>query len=349
MHKTLVAICCIAFFSCKSHKNIPDVSNVKVNVETKRFEQDFFVIDTTNIALSMRQILKKYPRFTPDFVENILGLDMDSLLIPHNTQDSAVRLFLHDYRPIKDSSDKLFKNFDKETHDIKQGLQFVKYYFPTYKLPQNIITFIGPINANFETSFGTQGDILTSEGLGIGLQLHLGKNFSFYQSPEGQEQYPAFLSDHFDPRYVPVNAMRTIVDDMFPDGSRGKALIEQMVEKGKRIYLLTKFLPYTPEYVCIGYTEKQLKDSYKNEAVIWDFFLNNDLLNNAEQNIVKNYVGEGPKTQELGEDSPGNIATFAGLQIIKKYVEKYPGTKLPELMKMDAREIYANSRYKPRS
>lgn len=350
MNKILIPLCCVVFFfSCKNNNNIPDVSDIKVNLETKRFDQDFFAIDTANIAASMQQLLKKYPRFTSDFVENILGLDMDSLLIPFNMQDIAVRLFLHDYRPMKDSADEVFKNFNRENDEIKQGLQFVKYYFPAYKLPQLVITFIGPINANFETSFGTQGDILTSEGLGIGLQLHLGKNFSFYQSPEGQEQYPAFLSNNFDPQHIPVNAMRTIVDDMFPDGSRGKALIEQMVEKGKRLYLLTKFLPHTPEYVSIGYTEKQLKDSYKNEAVIWDFFLNNDLLNNAEQNIVKNYVGEGPKTQELGEDSPGNIGTFAGLQVVKKYMEKYPETKLQELMKLDAREIYSNSKYKPRS
>ncbi|MDQ6842910.1 MAG: hypothetical protein M3Z92_00960, partial [Bacteroidota bacterium] len=204
-------------------------------------------------------------------------------------------------------------------------------------------------NANFETSFGTQGDILTSEGFGIGLQLHMGKNFSFYRSAEGQEQYPDYLSNNFDPAHITVNCMRNTIDDLFPDKSNGRALIEQMVEKGKRLYLLTKFLPYTPEFICIGYTNKQLKDSYTNEAVIWDFFLNNDLLNNTEQNIVKNYIGESPKTQELGEDSPGNLGAFTGLQIIKKYMEKFPETKLGELMKTDAREIYSKSKYKPRS
>ena len=42
--------------------------------------------------------------------------------------------------------------------------------------------------------------------------------------------------------------MRNIVDDLFPDKSNGKALIEQMVDKGRRMFLLTKFLPYTPEF-----------------------------------------------------------------------------------------------------
>ncbi len=164
MKKIVTACIIIVFFSCNSNKNAPDVSGIKVNLETKRYEQDFFAMDTSNIASSMSNLLKKYPKFTPDFVENILGLSMDSLIIPGNSQDSAIRLFIHDYRRVKDSSDLLYKNFDKESAEIKKALQFVKYYFPDYQLPNTVITFIGPINANFETSFGTQGDIITPEG-----------------------------------------------------------------------------------------------------------------------------------------------------------------------------------------
>ena len=92
-----------------------------------------------------------------------------------------------------------------------------------------------------------------------------------------------------------------------------------------------------------------MKDCYKNEAVIWDFFLNNDLLNTTDPTIVQNYIGESPKTPELGENAPGNIGTFSGLQIVKKFMEKFPETSLTELMKMDAREIYNKSKYKPRT
>ncbi|MEO5651192.1 MAG: hypothetical protein ABIR03_14875 [Ginsengibacter sp.] len=338
----------LIFLSCGSKKNIPDVSSIKINIETKRFEQDFFAMDTTKVAESLKSISEKYPGFTSDFVVNILGLDLDSLLIPGNAQDKAIRLFIHDYKPIKDSSDLLYKDFKKETDEIKKGLQFVKYYFPQYPLPRSIITFIGPINANFETSFGTQGDILTPDGLGIGLQLHLGSEFSFYKSPEGQEQYPKYLANNFDAAHIPVNCMRNLVDDMYHDKSNGKALVEQMVEKGRRIFLLMKFLPYDPDYIFMGYTEKQMKEVYKNEAVIWDFFLNNDLLNNSEQNIIKNYIGESPKTQEFGEEAPGNLGTFSGLQIVRKFMDKFPDTKLDALMNMSARDIYSRSKYKPR-
>lgn len=350
MKKILIPIfSAIIFFSCKSNNNIPDVSSIKINVETRRFEQDFFAMDTNKVAESMKAILQKYPDFLPQFTDNILGLDLDSLLVPHNPQNKAVRMFIHDYMTLKDSSDLLYKNFSKETDAIKKGMQYVKYYFPEYKLPESIITFIGPINANFETSFGVQGDVLTTKSFGIGLQLHLGKYFSFYRTPEVLEQYPDYISNNFDAGHIAINCMRNVVDDMFHDQSNGKALIEQMVIRGRRLYMLTRFLPYTPEYECIGYTKQQMDDAYKNEAVIWDFFLNNDLLNKADPNILKNYIGESPKTQELGENAPGNIGTFSGLQIVKKYMEKFPETSLSGLMKMDAREIYEKSKYKPRT
>lgn len=350
MKKLSIPIFILIFlFSCNNHKNIPDVSGIKINLETRRFENDFFSIDTFHVAESLKKVVEKYPKFTPDFVFNILGLDLDSLLIPGNRQQQGIRLFIHDYMPVKDSVDLVFKDFSKQTAEIKKGLQFVKYYFPGYKIPSTVITFIGPINANFQTSFGTQGDILTGYALGIGLQLHLGKNFSFYQSEQGQQLYPKYIVENFDPQHIPVNCMKNIVDDLYPDRSIGKALVDQMVEKGKRMFLLTKFLPETPEYLCLNYTKKQLKEVNENEAVIWDFFLNNDMLNNAEQNITKNYIGESPKTQEFGEGAPGNLGTYCGLQIVKKFMEKYPDTKMDELLRMDPRKIYNQSRYKPKA
>ena len=87
----------------------------------------------------------------------------------------------------------------------------------------------------------------------------------------------------------------------------------------------------------------------ENEGVIWSFFLNNDLLNTQEQDIIKNYIGESPKTPEFGDNAPGNLGTFAGWQIVKKYMEKYPETTLQELMMMAPRDIYTKSKYKPRS
>ena len=336
MKKKIYLILLLCIFSC-NNKNIPDVSGIKVDLKVERFEKDFFSIDSNNILNELQRLRTTYPSFINDFTSQILGFDAAT---PPDSLTKYVHLFIRDYRFVKDSADKIFKDIDPQVKDIKKGLQFVKYYFPEYKVPAKIITFIGP--------FDGYSDVITSDAFAVGLQLHLGSNFSFYKSSIAEDLFPAYISQRFTPEYIPVNCIKNIVDDLFPDKSVGKALIEQMVEKGKRLYLLDKFMPYTPEYLKIGYTETQLKDSYTNEAVIWDFFLNNDLLNNTDQNIVKNYIGESPKTQELGEGSPGNIGAFSGWQIVKKFVEKNPKINLQQLMKTEAREIYSQSKYKPR-
>lgn len=336
MKKNFYLILLLCIFSC-NNKNIPDVSGIKVDLKVQRFEKDFFAIDSNNILNELQRLRTTYPSFINDFTSQILGFDATT---PPDSLTKYVHLFIRDYRFVKDSADKIFKDIDPQVKDIKKGLQFVKYYFPEYKVPAKIITFIGP--------FDGYSDVITSDAFAVGLQLHLGSNFSFYKSSIAEDLFPAYISQRFTPEYIPVNCIKNIVDDLFPDKSVGKALIEQMVEKGKRLYLLDKFMPYTPEYLKIGYTETQLKDSYTNEAVIWDFFLNNDLLNNTDQNIVKNYIGESPKTQELGEGSPGNIGAFSGWQIVKKFVEKNPKINLQQLMKTDGREIYSQSKYKPR-
>ncbi len=328
----------VCFLTSCNNDNVPDVSNIKIDLKVERFEKGFFSIDTSNILKEMQRLRIQYPSFLNDFTGQILGFNDKT---PPDTLTKYIRLFIKDYHFVKDSSNNLFGNFEKQQKEIKKGLQFVKYYFPEYKVPNKIITFIGP--------FDGYSDILTSDAFAIGLQLHMGNNFSFYKSDISHDIFPEYISQRFTPEYIPVNCLKNIIDDMYPDRSIGKALVEQMVEKGKRLYLLDKFLPNTAEYLKIGYLERQLNDSHANEAVIWNFFLNNDLLNNADQNIVKNYIGESPKTQELGEGSPGNIGAFSGWQVVKKYMSKNPKTSLPELMKINAREIYSQSKYKPRS
>ena len=127
---------CVA--ACKSHKG-PDVSAIQVNLQVQRFEQDFFSIDTNAVSASMETLHQKYPGFLQDYIFNILGL-------PPQPDSGAVvqmqvRNFIRSYKQVKDSADKIFTGFDKIAAEIKQGLKYVKYYFPQYKLPPLLRNF----------------------------------------------------------------------------------------------------------------------------------------------------------------------------------------------------------------
>ncbi|RYY71678.1 MAG: hypothetical protein EOO13_02315 [Chitinophagaceae bacterium] len=326
---------CAFLFSCKSGKD-PNVSEVKVNLETRRFERDLFNIDTNQLAQKMDAMLGKYPGFGENFLATILNVD------PKWSGDTALQYikgFISSYQPVFDSSEKVFADFAPYEKEIKNALQYTKYYFPQYKVPSRIITYIGPLDG--------YGDILDADLLIIGLHQHLGKNFSLYSSPLVRETYPDYITARFEPGYIVVNCMKNIVSDLYPEKSEDKSLVVQMVEKGQRLYLLQKLLPAKKPHMLIGYTEKQWNESVDHQAAIWDLFVQNNFLQSIDYNIIKNYIGESPKTQELGEASPGNIGSFCGWQIVNKYMEKFPETTLPDLMKMDPEKIFQQAKYKP--
>lgn len=330
--------------SCKN-KSGPDVSNIQVNLQTVRFEKDFFALDTNDLDNSLQQLFSRHQAFFPDYMQHILGIsNIDS----GGQALSAVKQFIHDYKPVYDSVTKTFPDLNKEEWEIKDALRHVKYYFPKYTLPAKLITFIGPMDAYFEASTGISGDVITQEGLAVGLQLHLGKDFSMYSSEMGLTLYPAYLSRRFSREYIPVNAVRNIVDDIFPDQSSDKTLIEQMVEKGKRIYLLDQLMPSVADTLKTGYTSKQLEGSRKNEAFIWNYFVKNGLIFNNDPSIIKNYIGDSPNTPEFGDESPGYIGLFVGWQIVKKFMEKNEGMSLEKLMAVPPRKLFEESKYRPR-
>jgi len=315
-------------------------------LQTERFEQDFFKIDTNNVYHSLLALQRKYPGFLNDYVVKILGIPL--MPTPDTTVDRLIRKFISDYRPVKDTADVVFRSFDESARQIKEGLRFAKHYFPNYKLPQRVITYIGPMDAFFQGSLGSYGDIITNEGLAVALQLHLGKNYSLYNSEMGQELYPSYISKRFAPAYIPVNCMKNIVDDLFPEKDNNGALIDEMIEKGKRLYVLDRLLPYTADTLKIGYTKRQLDGCYANEANIWDLFLRNNFIYSIDPAVNKNYIQDGPKTEELGDASPGFIGLFVGWQIVKKYMGKNPDLTLTQLMQTNPRTIFEEAKYKPR-
>ena len=191
------------------------------------------------------------------------------------------------------------------------------------------------------------GDILDVDAFMVGLHQHLGSEYSLYKSALVRETYPEYISKRFEPGSIAVNCMKNVVLDMYPEKPDDKTLVAQMVEKGKRLYLLQKLVPFSKDHELIGYTELQLKQSKEREAAIWDLFVQNNLLQSIDNSVIKNYIGESPKTAELGEAAPGNIGSFAGWQIVQKFMSKFPKTTLQELMNTDAETLFSQAKYKP--
>ncbi|HNP20760.1 MAG TPA: hypothetical protein PKM63_08065 [Panacibacter sp.] len=330
----LLFIACF-IYSCGEKKNIPDVSGIQVQVDIKRFDEDFFAADTAKMEEHLNALQKKYPSFLTDYLYNILAVppQPDSVV-------AKVKMFLRDYRVIYDSAQRSFASIDEISKQIDRSFQFVKYYFPEYKLPHHVIMFIGPVEG--------YANVLTTEGLAVGLQLYLGKDFPIYHTDYINAVYPEYQSRRFDPQYIPVNCIKNIIDDIYPDSKPDMPLAYQMVEAGKKLYVLDQLLPETADSLKTGYTQKQLDGCFENEGLIWNYFLQNNLLYETDPSLTREYMNDGPKTELLGDASPGFIGQFVGWQIVKKWMEINKQKSLPELLHTPAKQIFEEAKYKPR-
>jgi uncharacterized protein YjaZ len=137
-----------------------------------------------------------------------------------------------------------------------------------------------------------------------------------------------------------------VVDEIYPAQFAGKPLIEQMVEAGKRLYLLDQFLPELNDTLVTGYTKAQLDDAYKNESNIWGHLVTSNLLYNSDPSTVRDYMNEAPFTLPFGQGSPPFVGQFIGWQIVKKWMGKTNKT-LEELLKTPAKQVFEEAKYKP--
>ncbi|MHA4807932.1 gliding motility lipoprotein GldB [Flavitalea flava] len=333
----LITTCVLS--GCGNKGKSPDVSGVAVKeVHIERFDKAFFTLDSNNIVPGLQKLNKEFPYFTNDFVANILGAG--PLADSNQLAFRATRQFLVSYLPVRDSLEKKYERLDWLENELREGFRHLKYYFPAYNLPQKVVTFIGP--------FDGPGVAITPYALAIGLQSYGGGHSPFYLEGKGLDMYPPYLSRRFEPAYISTNCMRVLAEDLFPDNSDNKPLIEQMIGKGKYWWLTDRLMPETPDSIKTGYTKKQLDWISSNEGIIWNFFLQNTDLYTIEPDIIKNFVGEGPKTMGMPDNAPGNIGAWVGWQIIKKYASVHEGITPDEVMRTPAREIFEGSKYKPR-
>lgn len=330
--------------SCGSESTAPDVSQVKVQLDLKRFDQDLFSIDTVQLDSSLNRLGQKYPELLNIFLQNIVGVaDPQSFLS-----------FLRNYRSVYDSSQATYSSFEPQRAELEKAYRYVKYYFPEYSLPHHIIPVLGPLDTREDLARMSNGDLtpnfLGPDFVGVSLQFYLGANYSLYQTEYFINNVaPLFRSRRFSKEYIAADIMRLVADDLYPDKSYTQSLVEQMIERGKRWWLMEHFLPGTADTLITGYTAAQTAWAEANEGMIWSFVAKNERLDSKEPAAIQTYIGEAPFTIGLPQEySPGNIGIWLGRQIVRKFASEHTELNLDQVMKTPAEKILQEAKYKPK-
>src|SRR5690606_1652281 len=127
-----------------------------------------------------------------------------------------------------------------------------------------------------------------------------------------------------------------------------KSVLADMIAYGKSFYFAKHMLPCVPDSIFIWYSAEEMRGARANQDLVWARFVEDEVLYSTSHIMKQRFLGERPKTLEVGEKCPGRIGQWLGWEIVRKYMETHPEKSLPELMAMpDARKLFKASRYKP--
>ncbi|MCS6819522.1 MAG: hypothetical protein NZ522_06170, partial [Chitinophagales bacterium] len=183
--------------------------------------------------------------------------------------------------------------------------------------------------------------------LAIGLDMFLGSDHPFYSYLD----IPRYIQRKMNENFIVKNCAEVLYNMYFGDDTYqpGTPLLDAMVNKGKKMYFLEMVLPHLPDSILIGYTAQQEAWCRASENAIWQYLNQRDLLYTQSFMEHKRYLTDGPTTNGMPPESPGNIGTWVGWQIVRSFMKnnRYK-ISLPELLKHDTKTIIAGAKYKPK-
>lgn len=311
----------------------PDVSNINVQVQLLRFEQDIFALDTTELQMGMQNLLGKYPVMLPLFCNEIIH-DQSN---PKETPREALAAFLSapQIRHLHDTVQQVYGDLRWLDKELIQMFRFYKYYFPQKPVPQ-VVTMI----SEFATDAFTAGDSLC----GIGLDLFLGETYPGYDP----DVFPYFMRRQFQKDYIPVRLAKAVAQNC-ADAPPGQRLLDLMLHNGKQLYIVDCLLPDVADSLKMGYTRTQMEGCYTNEAEVWARMLGEKMLYSTDFDKIRKLVTPSPNAPAIFQEAPGEIGNWMGLQIVRAYMKRYPNTTIDQLLQMtEAQKFLELAKYKPR-
>ncbi len=323
-------------------KNIPDVSNIEVNVETKDFNQRLFSIDTNDIQKEISELQNDFPTFFDIYFTNVVrmkqGQAIDEIFY------KQIKAYLTDpyVQKLADTTNIVYGNFSKYQKELNQAFRFYQYYFPEKKVPI-VYPFISVFNlASFIFPIDEQQD-----GIGIGLDMLLGNDYPYWKLGVQNPAFSNYITRSWTPEHFAKKTLDPLIDDLVPI-PEGDRLLDLMMYNGKKMYLSSIFLPHTPDSIILEYSTIQTEWVNNNEVQMWDHFIKEKLLYETSFSRTKKLVDQSPSSPGMPPEAPGRTANYMALRVIQAFMKKNEEVTVQELIDMDPQEILDKAKFKAR-
>ena len=306
---------CFFFLSCDKKNTIEKaVAEIPLEVKIERFDKIFFETPPQDLE----KVKKEFPYFFPAGNDNSIWLN--------KMQDPL-------WRELYTEVQKKYANIEPVKSELTSLFKHIKYYFPKTKTPK-VITIISEMDYSNKA-------IYTDSLVIISLELYLGKEHKFYQ-------FPNYIKQNFEQKQIMPDIVSSFsLQKIAP--LTDKKMLSQMIYYGKQLYLKDLLLPEYSDADKMGYSEQQIIWCQENESYMWRYFLENEMLYSDDQKLIPRFVNPAPFSKfylEIDNESPGQVGAWIGWQMVRSFA-KNNNVPLSDLLKMNAKEIFEKSKYKP--
>ena len=304
-----------------------------VTVDIVRFDSALLAVRADSTMQDVRRLYAEYEAFIPLYVEGVLRMPMSDTAY----FSEQLAIFLVDTTMGLAQTNALakerFANVDSIQNALNIAFSRLHYLYPDWVIP-TVYLFISGFNSSV---------VYYDNMLGVGVDMYLGSDYPYYN----QVVYD-YQKSTMEKEYVVRDIMSMYLTYNIAYNSEYNRLLEQMIFRGKQLFLLSQLLPDTPAWQVIGYTPEQWTWCEQYERAIWNRIMEKRDLFKTESRILNSYINEGPFTAEVTQDSPGRLGLWVGWQIVKSYMHHNQEITIHDLINEgDAQKILEQSFYKP--
>jgi len=303
--------------SCENEsKEEKEIAKITIDLKVIRFDQEFAKVTSENLP----ELKAEYPYLFPESFT-------DSMWIAKATDTIQQEL--------NEEVEKAFPNFSEEEDGLIALFQHVKYYFPSFNVPQ-VITITSEVDYRNKV-------LLAPDYLFISLDTYLGKDHPFYL---GLQEY---LKKNFEKAQILPDVAENIGQVYVPK-PEDKTFLAHILYYGKLLYLKDVFLPKIEDFRKIGYTPEELEWAKANEDQVWRYFVERELIFDSDTDLYSRFLYPAPFSKfylELDAESPARLGQYIGWQMIRQYMDKND-VSVQEMLGANAETIFNKANYKPK-
>ena len=302
-------------------------------MEMVRFDNALLNVQEATVVHDIRVLYDTYPVFMPLWVEDILGIPVADTAYLEQQLPLFLKDTLYGFQQTNAREQVVFADVRDLEQALGKAFARIQWLYPETEIPTFYLFVSG-----FQTPiyFG-------DELIGIGADMYLGSDYEYYNRVVYDYQKQTMR-----PECIPVDVTSAYLFRELPYTSTKSRLLDQMMYRGKIMFLTAQIFDNLPEYEVMGWSREQWDWCVRNEQAIWHLVMDKRDLFKTESLVLTSYLNDGPFTSEVSQDAPGRLGIWLGWRIAASYMAHNPSVTLQDLIaEPDAQKILEESYYKP--